>query len=118
MSRENALTVAQRQTQTAHLRMEAWLKLLGTSERPAERPLVQGDLEKTPLSKAAEGVSLSQRQREVADWLAQGKRAKEIAVIFGISTRTVEKHIHGIYRAYGVSRFADFLAKHHGRPEV
>jgi DNA-binding CsgD family transcriptional regulator len=40
--------------------------------------------------------SLTPREAEVAAWIREGKRDKEIAVILGISSRTVEKHVHQV----------------------
>ena len=39
---------------------------------------------------------LTPREKEVALWMKEGKRDKEIAIILGISSRTVEKHVHQI----------------------
>ena len=36
---------------------------------------------------------MTQRQSEVLYWVSEGKTAWEIAVILGISRRTVEEHI-------------------------
>jgi len=50
---------------------------------------------------------LSRRQSEVADWVCQGKTNAEIAIILGISPRTVQKHIEHIFEKMGVgSRMA------------
>jgi DNA-binding CsgD family transcriptional regulator len=46
--------------------------------------------------------ALTPRQTEVLQWLAHGKGNHEIALILGISPRTVEKHLEGIYRQIGV----------------
>jgi DNA-binding CsgD family transcriptional regulator len=40
--------------------------------------------------------NLTPREAEVASWMREGKRDKEIAVILGISSRTVEKHVHQV----------------------
>lgn len=45
---------------------------------------------------------LTRRQSEVLHWIAQGKRDKEIALILGISHRTVTDHVHAILTKLGV----------------
>lgn len=45
-----------------------------------------------PLRRAG----LSRREAEVLHWMAQGKRDKEIAIILGISHRTVTHHVSAI----------------------
>lgn len=47
---------------------------------------------------ATELDSLTRREREVFDWLQQGKSLEETAIILGISPRTVEKHRSNLYR--------------------
>jgi DNA-binding CsgD family transcriptional regulator len=47
-------------------------------------------------------AGLTLRQAVVALWIAEGKRNKEIAVIMGISSRTVEKHVEAIVNTLGV----------------
>lgn len=48
-------------------------------------------------------VALTRRESELMGWLRQGKTCPEIAVILGLSHRTVEKHVSNIYRKTGVS---------------
>ena len=45
---------------------------------------------------------LTPRQGEVLRWLGVGKRNAEIAVILGISSRTVEKHVEQVFGKLGV----------------
>ena len=45
---------------------------------------------------------ISEREAEVLYWIAQGKKNSEIAIVLGISPRTVEKHVQKIYRALRV----------------
>lgn len=47
-------------------------------------------------------ASLTRREREVFDWMAQGKTNGEIGFILGISQRTVQKHAERIYEKLGV----------------
>lgn len=52
-----------------------------------------------PLSRAAaargetDAPELTPRECEVMHWVSQGKRDREIAIILGLSPRTVEKHV-------------------------
>lgn len=52
----------------------------------------------------AEGIqpTLTKREKEVSGWLREGKTAPEIAVILGLSRRTIESHVARIYRKLGV----------------
>jgi DNA-binding CsgD family transcriptional regulator len=45
---------------------------------------------------------LTPREREVMAWIGKGKTAPELAIIFGCSLRTVEKHIENLYKKLGV----------------
>lgn len=45
---------------------------------------------------------LSDREREVAHWVVEGKTNPEIAIILGISPRTVQKHLEHAFRKLGV----------------
>jgi len=47
------------------------------------------------------GLTLSEREREVLTWVAEGKTAWEISQIIGISESTVNKHIAGAIRKTG-----------------
>jgi DNA-binding CsgD family transcriptional regulator len=38
--------------------------------------------------------NISEREKEVLYWMAEGKTAEEIGIILGISKRTVEWHAH------------------------
>lgn len=40
--------------------------------------------------------SLTQRELEVVEWIAAGKRNREIGEILGCSSRTVQKHVQHI----------------------
>lgn len=43
-----------------------------------------------------EGVALTVREREVLNWLKQGKTSWDISVILGISARTVNYHVYNV----------------------
>lgn len=47
-------------------------------------------------------ADLSPRQREVFQWICEGKRDREIALILGISYRTVTVHVRAILSKLGV----------------
>jgi DNA-binding CsgD family transcriptional regulator len=64
--------------------------------RNARRFAKQWRPEETLLSAAPEQYNLTPREAEVATWMQEGKRDKEIAIILGISSRTVEKHVHQV----------------------
>lgn len=49
-------------------------------------------------STGATMVLLTEREREIAELAAEGKRTKEIAEQLFVSTRTVETHLGRIYR--------------------
>ena len=52
---------------------------------------------------AKEHMGLSVRELEVLQEVANGKTNQEIAVILGISDKTVEKHMEGIFGKLGVT---------------
>jgi DNA-binding CsgD family transcriptional regulator len=66
---------------------------------------------------ALEGLGLTQREAEVLAWVAQGKSNPEVAIILGMSARTVQKHLEHVFEKLGVeSRTAAILrAWHCGR---
>jgi DNA-binding CsgD family transcriptional regulator len=41
-------------------------------------------------------AKLTAREREVLQWIAQGKRNREIGAIMNISPRTIQKHVQSI----------------------
>jgi DNA-binding CsgD family transcriptional regulator len=53
-------------------------------------------------SKELARLSLSPRETEVLQWVAQGKTNPEIGMILSISYRTVQKHLERIYTRLGV----------------
>lgn len=56
------------------------------------------------VAEAMDEVSsiLTRRQREIMDWIAEGKTSGEAAIILGISPRTVEKHLEAVFQRLGV----------------
>jgi DNA-binding CsgD family transcriptional regulator len=55
--------------------------------------------------------ALSEREKQVADLLLQGKSNKEIALALGISVRTVEFHLTHIFEKVGASSRAETIVK-------
>lgn len=56
-----------------------------------------------------EKQTLTNRERDVLCWAAEGKTAWEIGTILSISERTVKFHLSNIYRKMGVSTRAQAL---------
>lgn len=56
-----------------------------------------------------EGPSLTPRQREILQLIAEGRTAKEIATLLNISTRTVEGHKYEIMGALEVKTSAELV---------
>jgi DNA-binding NarL/FixJ family response regulator len=74
-----------------------------TEALPAE---ARGSLS-TPTGRATRSASLTDRQKEVLQLLAEGRSNKEIAAILGVSIKTVEFHRGQIMRALGVHTVAE-----------
>jgi DNA-binding CsgD family transcriptional regulator len=55
--------------------------------------------------------AFSEREKEVAALLLQGKSNKQIAQELGIATRTVEFHISHVYAKLGISSRAEAIIK-------
>lgn len=76
-------------------------------------PLLAGDLISTLLTAGTRETSreatLTLRQREVLQLLAEGKTMKEVAAQLGISTRTAESHKYEIMRQLGVQTTAGLI---------
>jgi len=61
------------------------------------------------LQSGAEKTRISGREREVVQLLAEGKTSKEIAVLLGISVRTVETHRAAIMKKLGLKSFSELI---------
>lgn len=76
-------------------------------------PLLAGDLISTLLTTGPQDATrestLTLRQREVLQLLAEGKTMKEVAAQLGISTRTAESHKYEIMRQLGVQTTAGLI---------
>ncbi|WP_168192123.1 helix-turn-helix transcriptional regulator [Pararhodobacter marinus] len=57
------------------------------------------------------GRRLSRRQREVLEWVADGKTSADIATIMGITVSTVEKHLRLARETLGVETTAHAISK-------
>jgi len=67
---------------------------------------------------APQASCLSEREREVLQWIARGKANGEIAIILGISLHTVKRHVEKVLAKLGVeSRHAAALSVLHTLPE-
>jgi LuxR family transcriptional regulator len=54
---------------------------------------------------------LTQRQREVLQWVGDGKTAQDIALLMGLSAATVEKHLRLAREALDVETTAQAVLK-------
>jgi len=89
---------------------------------PAIRMVLRGQIFVTPAlgTKIAEdarqpslspsGITLTARQREVLQLVAEGRSSKEIAHILGVSTKTAEYHRHQLMRRLGLRSVGQLAA--------
>jgi DNA-binding CsgD family transcriptional regulator len=54
---------------------------------------------------------LTEREAEVLGWIAQGKSNDEVAVVLGVCSHTVKKHLERIYDALGVGNRTEAALK-------
>jgi DNA-binding NarL/FixJ family response regulator len=59
--------------------------------------------------KSSEAAKLTQREREVLQYIVQGKSNKQIAAILGLSANTVAVHRANLMQALGIHRTADLV---------
>ncbi|HSF14819.1 MAG TPA: response regulator transcription factor [Vicinamibacteria bacterium] len=87
---------------------------------PALAGEVLQSIQSDPESSNDPVSSLTRRQREILQLLAEGKTAKEIAAVLGISTRTVEFHKYTMMQAAGIHTSAELVhfAIKHGIVEI
>ena len=85
----------------------------GLKGRTYVTPLIAGKLlhsyESGSHSEADTVLSLTSRQREVLQLLAEGHSAKEIAAILNISTKTVEYHKYRMMEDLGIKTTAELI---------
>ena len=81
---------------------------------PSLAALVLGEFRR--LAKAASTETISDREREVLQLVARGRRYQEIGTELGISARTVENHVRNILGKLHLSRRSDLVryAVQHG----
>jgi DNA-binding NarL/FixJ family response regulator len=76
-------------------------------------PQIAGDLlhllQREKAAQAKGGDELTPRQREVLQLIAEGRSAKEIAAVLGISPRTAEFHKARIMESLGVQSTAELI---------
>ncbi len=65
----------------------------------------------TQLPMVSRRRSLTDRQREALEWVADGKTTQDIATIMGVSTAMVEKHLRLAREALDVDTTAQAVAK-------
>jgi NarL family two-component system response regulator YdfI len=85
------------------LKPEVMARLLAQTQAPRE------------AKSGPENVNLTEREMEVLRAAAQGQRSKEIALVLGISERTVKAHLASIYQKLGVDSRAAAIAAAAGR---
>ena len=87
---------------------------------PAIAGEVLDSLQNDPESLHDPVSALTPRQREILQLLAEGKTAKEIASVLGISTRTVEFHKYEMMQSASIHTSAELVhfAIKHGLVEI
>jgi DNA-binding NarL/FixJ family response regulator len=74
------------------------------------QPVVASRLLQAVANPAESQPALTKREREVLQWLAQGKTNKEIAAALNITQRTVKFHVSSILRKLGAGNRTEALA--------
>ncbi len=64
--------------------------------------MFERQMQRSSVSRTLRDVGLSRREAEVLSWVARGKTDADVAVILGLSVRTVHKHLEHIYTKLGV----------------
>ena len=67
------------------------------------------------ISQMGDIAVLSRREKEILEWLAQGKIYKEIGKELTISQETVRKHVYHIYEKLHVNNRVEAVNKYYGR---
>lgn len=68
----------------------------------APRPACEPSAAPSAIDPMVRLAALTLREREVHQWLRQGKRDLEIAILLGISQRTIHHHVARVLRKLGV----------------
>lgn len=82
---------------------------LAVAGRTYLSPLVSEDVVRRLAQGTGGPATLRPRQREVLRLLAEGRRAKEIAVNLGLSVRTVETHKYQLMHLLEIDNTADLV---------
>lgn len=72
-------------------------------------------IEKFVAKKEASNINLAAREVECLDWVSQGKTAKDVGMILGISERTVRFHLANIRKKFAVATTAQAIAIYNSR---
>ena len=81
---------------------------------PSLAALVLGEFRR--MAKSADSNPLTEREREVLQYVARGRTYKEIGIALGISPKTAENHVRNILGKLHLSRRSDLVryAVEHG----
>ena len=71
--------------------------------------LMSSSRRNTPQTAADPVTALTPRQRDILKLLAEGKSAKEIAAVLGLSARTVEDHKYRLMESLGIENSAELI---------
>ncbi|MEP4077097.1 response regulator transcription factor [Haloferula sp.] len=74
----------------------------GLPKPDGEILLVLAESSEKSAKEDAVNAVLTKRQREIMEWIAEGKTSAEAAIILEISPRTVEKHLEAVFQRLGV----------------
>lgn len=55
-------------------------------------------------------AALTPREREVLQWVVQGKSNGDIAIILGLALRTVKKHLERVFAKLGIHSRSEAMA--------
>jgi DNA-binding NarL/FixJ family response regulator len=69
--------------------------------------IIKDYLQRVPDSLPLSSSSLTQREREIVQLIAEGKNTKEIAANFGTSVKTIEVHRHNIMKKLDLYSIAE-----------
>lgn len=85
------------------------------NEVMAGRVYLTAGLAAMALSSSGRGERfvLTDKQRRILDWVAQGLRSKQIAYELGVSVRTVESHKYAIMQQMGVHGTLELVRRAH-----
>lgn len=85
--------------------------LWGTHGEAIETMCIAAHLNITRMPLPSRRNPLRPRQREMLEWIADGKSMQDVAVVTGLSVATVEKHLRGARDALDVDTTAQAVAR-------